>query len=77
MEPKPFAIGVRIEHPQEMINVSQYGKFHNHPRLKAADYRLTYQSKDLEQRSIFILYVSRRSCCSCSIRGKKTCYLMV
>ena len=26
MEPKAFAIGVRIEHPQEMINVGQYGK---------------------------------------------------
>lgn len=44
MEPKAFAVGVRIEHPQELINVSQYGKFANHPRLKAADYRLTYQS---------------------------------
>ena len=45
MESKPFAIGVRIEHPQEIINVSQYGKYANHPRLKAADYRLTYQSR--------------------------------
>lgn len=45
MEQKPFAIGVRIEHPQEMINVGQYGKFANHPRLKAADYRLAYQSE--------------------------------
>jgi uncharacterized FAD-dependent dehydrogenase len=44
MENKAFAIGVRIEHPQELINVSQYGKFANHPRLKAADYKLTYQS---------------------------------
>ncbi|WP_300276966.1 NAD(P)/FAD-dependent oxidoreductase [Peptacetobacter sp.] len=38
--PKPFAIGARIEHPQEMINKSQYGKYYNHPRLGAADYRL-------------------------------------
>ena len=49
MEPKAFAIGVRIEHPQEMINISQYGKYHNHPRLKAADYRLTYQSERLKR----------------------------
>ena len=49
MEPKAFAVGVRIEHPQEMINISQYGKYHNHPRLKAADYKLTYQSKDLNR----------------------------
>ena len=44
MEQKAFAIGVRIEHPQELINVSQYGKYAHHPRLKAADYRLTHQS---------------------------------
>lgn len=37
---KPFAIGARIEHPQELINKSQYKEFHNHPRLGAADYRL-------------------------------------
>lgn len=42
---KPFAIGVRIEHLQSMIDERQYGKFANHPRLKAADYRLTYTSK--------------------------------
>lgn len=44
MQPKAFAIGVRIEHPQFMIDESQYGKYANHPRLKAADYRLAYQS---------------------------------
>lgn len=37
---KPFAIGARIEHPQEMINKSQYGDLYTHPRLGAADYRL-------------------------------------
>ena len=26
MEPKPFAVGVRVEHPQDMIDESQYGK---------------------------------------------------
>ncbi|GAB6169024.1 FAD-dependent oxidoreductase [Clostridium carnis] len=47
MEPKAFAVGVRIEHPQELINKSQYGEAHEHPRLKAAEYRLTYQSEKL------------------------------
>lgn len=37
---KPFAIGARIEHPQELINKTQYKEFYNHPRLGAADYRL-------------------------------------
>ncbi|VYU17703.1 hypothetical protein [Clostridium tertium] len=49
MEPKAFAIGVRIEHPQEVINKSQYGEMYNHPRLKAAEYRLTYQSEKLKR----------------------------
>lgn len=41
MEQKPFAIGVRIEHPRERIDRSQYGKFAGHPALGAADYRLS------------------------------------
>lgn len=45
MEPKAFAIGVRVEHSQNMINVNQYGKYADHPRLKAADYRLAHTNK--------------------------------
>lgn len=43
MESKAFAIGVRIEHPQDMINRSQYGSFAD--KLPAADYKLTHQTK--------------------------------
>ncbi len=42
--PKPFSIGVRIEHPQELIDRAQYGKFAGHPALGAADYKLAYHS---------------------------------
>lgn len=43
MKQKAFAVGVRVEHPQELINKSQYGeKFMN--KLPAADYKLTAQS---------------------------------
>ncbi len=49
MDAKAFAIGVRIEHPQELINISQYGENHKHPKLQAADYRLTYQSERLKR----------------------------
>lgn len=42
IEPKPFAIGVRIEHSQNLINISQFGKYADHPKLKAADYRLAH-----------------------------------
>lgn len=41
---KPFAIGLRIEHPQELINTAQYKEFSNHPKLGAADYKLSYHS---------------------------------
>lgn len=45
MAPKPFAVGIRIEHPQEMINLNQYGiKYHD--ELKAASYKLTYQASN-------------------------------
>ena len=44
MAPKPFAVGVRAEHPQELINESQYGPFAHHPKLGAADYKLTCQA---------------------------------
>jgi uncharacterized protein len=43
-EQKPFSIGVRIEHPQKLINEAQYGKYANHPSLGAADYKLSYHS---------------------------------
>lgn len=52
MSPKAFAIGVRVEHLQEFISINQYGKYANHPRLKAADYRLSYTSKNTN-RSVY------------------------
>lgn len=39
---KSFAVGVRIEHPQEMIDLCQYGKTRT-DELSAADYKLTKQ----------------------------------
>jgi Uncharacterized FAD-dependent dehydrogenases len=45
-ERKPFSIGVRIEHPQQMINEAQYGNAHTHPSLGAADYQLYYKTGD-------------------------------
>ena len=46
MEQKPFAMGVRIEHPQALISQSQYGKSWTHPALKAADYKLAVHTPD-------------------------------
>ncbi|HWZ88973.1 MAG TPA: hypothetical protein VNW92_08985, partial [Polyangiaceae bacterium] len=41
LEPKPFALGVRIEHPQPLINRIQYGSAADHPALPNAAYRIT------------------------------------
>ena len=41
---KPFAIGVRVEHPQGLIDRLQYGGLAGHPALGAASYRLVEQT---------------------------------
>ncbi len=40
---KHFAIGSRVEHPQELINLAQWGK-KSLPGVKAAEYRLTHRA---------------------------------
>ena len=44
MQQKSFAIGVRVEHLQEMIGRNQYGDMYK--ILPTADYKLTHQTKD-------------------------------
>lgn len=51
MEAKAFAVGVRMEHPQSMINASQYGEGRNAEKLPAAAYKLTAQTKS--QRGVY------------------------
>lgn len=41
MEPKPFAVGVRIEHRQADIDATQYREYAGNPGLPAASYRLS------------------------------------
>lgn len=41
MEPKAFAVGLRMEHPQEMINMALYGE-HENAALGAASYKVTH-----------------------------------
>jgi uncharacterized FAD-dependent dehydrogenase len=40
MSAKPFAVGFRVEHPQELIDGIQYGRMAGRKELPAADYRL-------------------------------------
>ncbi len=44
LQAKPFAMGVRVEHPQELINRVQYGRGH-HRALPPADYALAYNDR--------------------------------
>jgi uncharacterized FAD-dependent dehydrogenase len=44
MEAKPFSIGLRIEHPQSLIDRARLGKYAGHPALGAADYKLVHHA---------------------------------
>jgi hypothetical protein len=46
IEPKPFAVGFRIEHPQSLIDKARLGKYAGHPDLGAADYKLVHHAKN-------------------------------
>lgn len=46
MEAKAFAIGLRVEHPREMIDCSQYGEAAERFHLPAASYKLTYHTEN-------------------------------
>ena len=48
MEPKPFSMGVRIEHKQKNINLAQYGA--ENPALPPADYKLV---KHLDENTVY------------------------
>jgi len=50
LEPKSFALGVRIEHPQPLINRIQYGPLATHKALPAAPYRL---AETIDARGVF------------------------
>jgi uncharacterized FAD-dependent dehydrogenase len=45
--PKPFAIGVRVEHAQSFIDRTQFGDLAGHPALGAAAYRLVERAGDV------------------------------
>jgi uncharacterized protein len=52
MEAKPFAMGLRVEHPQELINLIQYGKWSKHHHLPPAEYFVTAAIPELN-RSVY------------------------
>ena len=44
MQAKPLSIGVRIEHPQSVIDAARWGRHAGHPLLGAADYKLVHHA---------------------------------
>ncbi|RTL64178.1 MAG: hypothetical protein EKK41_21990 [Hyphomicrobiales bacterium] len=46
LEAKPFSIGVRIEHPQSLIDKARFGRFAGNKILGAADYKLVHHAKN-------------------------------
>ena len=44
MQSKAFSIGVRIEHPQSVIDQARWGRHAGHPLLGAADYKLVHHA---------------------------------
>lgn len=46
LEGKSFAMGLRIEHPQDLINKIQFREFSDHPKLGAANYKLAHHDND-------------------------------
>ncbi len=52
MSAKSFAVGVRAEHPQELINRYTYGTYNGHPLLPGAEYQLTFRDTESD-RSVY------------------------
>ena len=46
VEPKPFSIGFRIEHPQGLIDRARFGPSAGNPILGAADYKLVHHASN-------------------------------
>ena len=46
IEAKPFSVGLRIEHPQSLIDRARYGKNAGNPQLGAEDYKLVHHASN-------------------------------
>lgn len=55
IEPKPFSLGVRIEHPQAMVDAFRFGDYVGDPILGTADYKLVHhcRGEGLAGRSVY------------------------
>ncbi len=51
IEQKPFAVGIRIEHPRTQIDALQYKEHYGKVKLPTANYKMTYHASN--KRSVF------------------------
>ena len=70
IEPKPFSIGFRIEHPQQMIDVCRLGKHAGNPMLGAADYNLVHHGKNGRDVYSFCMCPGGQVVSACSEEGR-------
>ena len=54
IEPKPFSIGFRIEHPQSLIDRARFGSQAGNPKLGAADYKLVHHCQIVGRFIVFV-----------------------
>ena len=69
MEPKPFAVGTRIEHPATLIDESQYGA-KGAQILPAADYRLSHRHRGVAVYSFCMCPGGHVVCASSELGGQ-------
>lgn len=70
MQPKAFAVGVRVEHKQEWIAQAQYKESAHHPKLKQAEYRLTTSLSSKRGAHTFCMCPGGKVVASASSKGK-------
>lgn len=71
LEAKPFAMGVRVEHPQTLIDSIQYHGLSRGDLLPAASYKLVQQVEG--RGGVLLLYVSRRVHSASRVIVKRNC----
>ncbi len=59
LQAKPFQMGLRIQHPQQLVDRWQYGTLAGHPKLPPAEYRLVANKAGVSRGRLLVLHVSR------------------
>lgn len=69
MQQKPFSIGVRIEHRQQVIDSAQWGDFAGHSALGSADYKMVVHLNDRRSAYTFCMCPGGSVVCAASEQG--------